>query len=126
MLLRRLGLAAVKYMLLIYNNPAAIEAMSEQERTGLFAEVDTIMAELTASGEMIRGEGLAAAAKTVRLRGGVVATTDGPFVEAKEQFAGYIAVDVATPERAVEIAARWPDARWGAMEVREILGGSEG
>ena len=116
-------LAPVKYMLLIYNNPAAIDELSEQERAELFADVDTIMAELTASGELIRGEALAAPAKTVRLRGGVVATTDGPFLEAKEQFAGYIAVDVATTERAIEIATRWPDARWGAMEVREIIGG---
>lgn len=112
-------------MLLIYNNPDTIAAMPEKERDALFADVDSIMAELTASGELIRGEALGppAQAKTVRLRGGVAATTDGPFVEAKEQFAGYIAVDVATEERALEIAARWPDARWGAMEVREILGG---
>lgn len=109
-------------MLLIYNNPATVEAMSEQERAGLFGEVDAIMAELTASGELIRGEALAGEVKTVRLRGGVAATTDGPFLEAKEQFAGYIAVDVASEERAVEIAARWPDSRWGAMEVRQILG----
>jgi hypothetical protein len=115
-------LAPVKYMLLIYNNPAAIDAMSGEERTELFGQVDTIMAELTASGELIRGEALSGAAKTVRLRGGVAATTDGPFVEAKEQFAGYIAVDVATEERAIEIAARWPDASFGAMEVREIIG----
>ncbi|MDG4827304.1 YciI family protein [Asanoa sp. WMMD1127] len=112
-------------MLLIYNNPAAIEALSESERTALFADVDEIMAELTASGELIRGEALAAPAKTVRLRGGVAATTDGPFLEAKEQFAGYIAVDVASEERALDIAGRWPDARWGAMEVREIIGGAE-
>ncbi|GAA1892593.1 YciI family protein [Asanoa iriomotensis] len=109
-------------MLLIYNNPATIETLSEEERAGLFAQVDEIMAELTASGELIRGEALAGAAKTVRLRGGVAATTDGPFLEAKEQFAGYIAVDVATEERAIEIAARWPDAGWGGMEVRQILG----
>ncbi|WP_239127327.1 YciI family protein [Asanoa siamensis] len=109
-------------MLLIYNNPAVIEAMSQDERTGLFAQVDEIMAELTASGELIRGEALSGAAKTVRLRGGVAATTDGPFVEAKEQFAGYLAVDVASEDRALEIAARWPDAAWGGMEVRQILG----
>ncbi|MEV4534696.1 YciI family protein [Asanoa sp. NPDC049518] len=109
-------------MLLIYNNPAAIDALPEQERNRLFSEVDTIMAELTASGELIRGEALAGAAKTVRLRGGAPVTTDGPFIEAKEQFAGYIAVDVASEERAIEIAARWPDSEWGAMEVRQILG----
>jgi len=115
-------------MLLIYNNPEALAAMSEPEREAMMADVDSIMAELEASGELVRGEALAppAVTKTVRLRGGAAATTDGPFIEAKEQFAGYIAVDVETPERAVEIAARWPDARWGAMEVREVIGGTEG
>ncbi|MEV5830273.1 YciI family protein, partial [Spirillospora sp. NPDC052242] len=29
-------------------------------------------------------------------------TTDGPFPEAKEQLAGYLLVDCATPERALE------------------------
>jgi hypothetical protein len=85
------------------------------------------MAELSASGELLGGMALGhpAATRTVRLRGGAVATTDGPFVEAKEQFAGYLTVDVASLDRAVEIAGRWPDARWGAMEVREIIGGPD-
>jgi hypothetical protein len=47
--------------------------------------------------------------------------TDGPFIEAKEQFAGYLTVDCESVERAVEIAARWPDAKEFAMEVRPIL-----
>ena len=84
------------------------------------------MAELQASGEWVGGEGLAAPsqAKTVRVRDGVVATTDGPFAESKEQFAGYSIVDVETEERAVEIAASWPDARYWAMEVRAVMGTS--
>jgi len=46
--------------------------------------------------------------------------------EAKEALAGYCIVDVATPQRAEEIAARWPDAqRWG-MEIRALMhGGGE-
>ena len=54
-------------------------------------------------------------------------TTDGPFVEAKEQLVGYSIVECETPERATEIAARWPDARYWAMEVRPIMepGGEE-
>ena len=43
-------------------------------------------------------------------------------MEAKEQFAGYLVVDCESDERAVEIAARWPDARFsGAMEVRPVM-----
>lgn len=113
----------MKYMLLIYNNPAVYEAMSDEERQAIFSEVDTIMQELTASGELIGGEALADAsqAKTVRLRDGAPLITDGPFAESKEQFAGYLMVDCETTERAVEIAARWPDAKYFAMEVRALM-----
>lgn len=113
----------MRYMLLIYNNPAVYEAMSEEERAAIGGEVDAIMQELTASGELIGGEALADAsqAKTVRVRDGAPAVTDGPFAEAKEQFAGYLMVDCDTPERAVEIAARWPDAKYFAMEVRALM-----
>jgi hypothetical protein len=113
----------VKYMLLIYNNRSIIEAMSDEERAKIFGDVDTIMQELTASGELIGGEALAdvTQTRTVRVRDGVPAVTDGPFAESKEQFAGYLMVDCETPERAVEIAARWPDARYWAMEVRPLM-----
>jgi hypothetical protein len=114
----------MKYMLLIYNNPAFMSELSEQERTDLFAEVDTIMKELTESGELVGGDALAdpSTTKTIRLRGGQPAVTDGPFMESKEQFAGNLVVDCASEERAVEIASRWPDVRLGgAMEVRAYM-----
>lgn len=110
-------------MLLIYNNPSFFETLSEEERGKIFGEVDSIMKELMESGEWVAGEALAdpTQTKTVRVRDGLPAVTDGPFVEAKEQFAGYLTVDCETPERALEIAARWPDARYWAMEVRPIM-----
>jgi hypothetical protein len=110
-------------MLLIYNNPATYETWSEEERTALFSEVDQIMTELRESGELVGGEALADASnsKTVRVRDGVPAVTDGPFAEAKEQMAGYLMVDCETEDRAVQIAARWPDARYFAMEVRAVM-----
>jgi hypothetical protein len=110
-------------MLLIYNRPGYVDEMTDAERAELSAEVDKIMAELTESGELVGGQALAypASTKTVRLRGGVPVVTDGPFIEAKEQFAGYLTVDCESVERAVEIAARWPDAKEFAMEVRPIL-----
>ena len=81
------------------------------------------MTELRESGELVAGEGLAdgSNAKTVRVRDSVPAITDGPYAEAKEQMAGYLIVDCETEERAVEIAARWPDARYFAMEVRPVM-----
>jgi hypothetical protein len=118
-----MGSTSVKYMLLIYNRPGFVEELSEAERDELFGEVDAIMKELTGTGELIGGEALAdpSQTKTVRVRDGVPAVTDGPFVEAKEQFAGYLLVECETTERAMEIAARWPDARQWAMEVRPVM-----
>ncbi|MFG1876428.1 YciI family protein [Sphaerisporangium sp. NPDC049003] len=110
-------------MLMIYNNPAILGAMPEEERDGLMGEVDAIIEELTRSGEWVGGAALAEAsqAHTVRVRSGIPATTDGPFAEAKEQLAGYLIVDCESAERAIEIAARWPDAKYWAMEVRPIV-----
>jgi hypothetical protein len=113
----------MKYMLLIYQNPAAWEAIADDEREQVMNEAGSIWQELTESGEAIGGEGLApaSATKTVRVRDGVAAVTDGPFIESKEQLAGYCLVDCASEERAVEIAKRWPDARYWAMEVRPLM-----
>jgi hypothetical protein len=113
----------MKYMLLIYNNREALEALPEDELQAIFADVDTVMAGLRESGELVGGGALGAPseAKTVRVRDGAVATTDGPYAESKEQFAGYLTVDVESEARAVEIAASWPDARYAAMEVRTLM-----
>jgi len=87
------------------------------------SDAGALMAELTSTGEWVGGEALAdpSTAKAVRVRDGVPAVTDGPFAEAKEQMVGYCIVDCETEERAVEIAARWPDARLWGMEVRPLL-----
>ncbi|HEX5495588.1 MAG TPA: YciI family protein [Mycobacteriales bacterium] len=118
----------MKYMLLIYNNPDAMAAMSPAERDEVFATVDTVMKGLAESGELVGGQALThpSTTRTVRVRDGAVVTTDGPFAESKEHFAGYIEVDCESEERAVEIAASWPDARYCAMEVRAVMHESGG
>ncbi|MGK5556896.1 YciI family protein [Actinomadura kijaniata] len=113
-------------MLLIYNRPGFVDELSEEERTALFGEVDEIMRELREAGELVGGEALAhpSHTRTVRMGDGAPAVTDGPFLESKEVFAGYVAVDCSA-ERAAEIAARWPDVRYGgAMEIRPFMGES--
>jgi hypothetical protein len=114
----------MKYMLLIYQNSEEFNALSEDDIKGVMSDVDALMAELTASGEWVGGDGLhpATAAKIVRVRNGVPAVTDGPFAEAKEQMVGYCIVDCATEDRAIEIAARWPVARGWALVVRPLHG----
>lgn len=117
----------MKYMLLIYNNRAKVEALPEEEQKALMAEVDSLMAELTKSGELVGGDALAdgAQAKTVLVREGIRTVTDGPFIEAKEHLAGYLMVETESEDRAIEIAAQWPDAKFGAMEVRAVIGTAE-
>jgi hypothetical protein len=113
----------MKYMLLIYDNPDTRDVFFGDQGAELTAEVDAIIRELTESGELVGGEALAdpSNSRTVRVREGVPAVTDGPFAEAKEQMGGYLIVECEHPERAVEIAARWPNARFCAMEVRPIM-----
>jgi len=112
----------VKYMVLIYNRPGFTEDLTEAERTELFGEVDTITKELTETGELLGSNALAdpSTTRTVRVRDGSPAITDGTFIEAKEQFAGYLLVDCESEQRAIDIAARWPDAKLFAMEVRAV------
>jgi len=116
------------YLLLIYQNPEAWSALSDGERQAFMHAAGDLVGELTERGEWVGGAGLAGAseARSTHVRDGVVTVTDGPFLEAKEALAGYCIVDVASRERAEEIAARWPDAqRWG-MEIRAMLGAGEG
>src|SRR5947209_16353539 len=90
----------MKYMLLLFNNPQKLEAAGhDMERIG--REVEELMTELNESGEWIGGEALAHPdrAKTVRVRDGAPVVTDGPFAEAKEQFAGYCLLDCESDER---------------------------
>jgi hypothetical protein len=113
----------MKYMLLIYDNPETRELFFSPEGKGLMQEIDDLMAELQASGELLATDALAdpSQTRTVRVTDGVPAVTDGPLAEAKEHFGGYLLVDVATPERAVEIARRWPSARFAPLEVRPLM-----
>jgi hypothetical protein len=61
------------------------------------------------------------AAKTVRVRDGKTAATDGPFAETKEQLGGYYLLEAADIDQAAAIAAEIPGARFGSVEVRPIM-----
>ncbi len=111
----------MKYMLLIYDNADTRTRFSGD--AALMAEMDALMAELTETGELIGGEGLAdpAPTRSIRPRDGVPVVTDAPLAEAKEHFGGYLLLDCESLERATEIALRWPNARIGALELRPVM-----
>jgi hypothetical protein len=122
----------VKYLILIYSNPASREiweSFSDDQRSEGFRYYTALAEELAASGELIVTEALADPSLTrrVSVRDGQALTSDGPFAEAKELLAGFFLVDCQSAERAVEIAARMPEAELGLVEVRPVLslGGME-
>jgi hypothetical protein len=114
----------MKYVALVYSNPGAFEALSQAERDEFISAAEAYLKEFTRSGELLSG-GVAlagpSAGRTVRVRNGLPAVTDGPFAEAKEQLAGYYLLDTESLERATEIVAHDPAARCWAVEVRPIM-----
>ncbi|MBC9820402.1 YciI family protein [Terrabacter sp. MAHUQ-38] len=128
----------MKYLLMIWSNPQTwghpiflrtteAAAMTDDERAGMLRDFEELLAEISESGELVTGQALAdpITARSVRVRDGESVVTDGPFVESKEQLAGYFVVDCASPHRAEEIAGRFPDARFAVVEVRPLMDGSE-
>jgi hypothetical protein len=123
----------MKYILMM-NAPKAgfdtYRAWSEKDVQAHLAVLQTINRELTESGEFVATEGLAwpDQAKLVRAAKDGRPITDGVFPESKEFLAGYWIVDVETPERAYEIAARISAAPGPGgvptdmpIEVRQIM-----
>jgi hypothetical protein len=102
---------------------------SEADVAAHFEAMSAFYAELTASGEMVTGYGLAdpSQALTVEVRDGRPVTSDGPYAEAKEVLAGFGIVDVADHERAVELAARFSALVQTRVELRPVMddGGQE-
>ena len=94
-----------------------------------------IAEEATKSGEMIESGGLASTATGARVRlfGGKLSVTDGPFTEAKEVFGGYAIFELKSKKEAVERAVafmelhkqHWPGWQ-GETEIRQqaFLNGS--
>jgi len=116
----------VKYLILIYGNPASRavwEGLSEAQRAEGLKAYAALNEDLAASGEMVVAEALAdpSLAKRVSVREGRTVTSDGPFAEAKEHLAGFFLVECESLDRAVEVAARVPEADLGLVEVRPVL-----
>jgi hypothetical protein len=57
----------------------------------------------------------------IQVPSGKALVTDGPFAESKEAIGGYGLVRVSGRDEAIDLALRFPHARWGPVEVREIL-----
>ena len=113
----------MKYMLLIYGNEEAFTSVGAETLAEIIRETDALNRELFESGELVGAYGVADQehAKMVRVAEGTPVVTDGPYAEAKEFLGSFMIVDCDTPDRALEIAARAPSARYWGVEVRPLM-----
>ena len=83
-------------------------------------DIETWVAENDAAGRRVTGNVLAepSAATTVRVRGGEVLLTDGPFAETKEVIVGFDILECADLDEAIAVARAHPMASNGRIELR--------
>jgi hypothetical protein len=112
----------MKFMVLIYNDSELLDALPK-------AEFDTTMRgclqhadELRTDGSLLDSQMLegATTAKTLRSRKNRLTITDGPFTETKEFLAGFNLIEAEDMDEAVRIAAEFPWASIGSIEVRPV------
>jgi hypothetical protein len=110
----------MKYALLIYSEPGSHQALPDEEREAVLGEYVA----LTSDSRYVDSAQLQPieTATTVRVQDGRTLTTDGPFADTKEVFAGYYVLEAEHLDEAIELAARIPAARLGgAIEVRPLV-----
>ena len=115
----------MKYLCLAYEEESILNALSRSEWELLRRETLDYVGELKKKEILMSAEPLQSvkAASTVRVRGGKVSVTDGPFAETKETLGGFFLINVRDLNEAIKIASRWPSARLGSIEVRRIEDG---
>lgn len=113
----------MRYMLLIYENEALAAQRTAAEQEANFSRYFAFTDKVRSAGVHEAGEPLhpTETATTVRVRGGKVANTDGPFTETKEQLGGFYILDCESLDQALAYAAEIPAAESGAIEVRPIM-----
>jgi hypothetical protein len=113
----------MRYLCLIYENEKQWESLPPAESEAIMNEYFGFTEDIRKNGKMVAGEALqpTATATTVRVRNGKVSTTDGPFVETKEQLGGFYLIEAKDLNEALQIASRIPSARFGGVEVRPVI-----
>jgi len=112
----------MKYLGIAYEEERTLNALTEGEWHALRQETLDYVETLQQSGRLILAQPLQSAttAATLRVRDGKVSVTDGPFAETKEQIGGFFLFEAASLPEAIEVAAKWPSARFGTIEVRPV------
>lgn len=111
-----------QYLLLIYIEPALLQALPSAEFDALMRDCLRHADALQAAGTLLASQKLQPVeqARTLRVRDGQARVTDGPFAETRELLAGFNLIQAADPESALRIAQAFPWARFGSIEIRPL------
>jgi hypothetical protein len=112
------GTQTMQYLLLIYENEKRFSQGYDPSEMKEYEGFGKEFAKNIKGGNALQPT---TTAKTVRVKNGKAANTDGPFAETKEQLGGYYLIDAGSIDEAVKIAAKIPGARFGSVEVRPIM-----
>jgi hypothetical protein len=112
----------MKFMFTIYHDEKVLDAMPEKEMQILVDSAIEYAEQIRQSGHYILSNALQRprTARTIRVNAGKVSTTVGPFAETKEQLGGFFVIEAKDMDEACAIAARFPPARVGVIEVRPV------
>jgi hypothetical protein len=112
----------MKYMFMIYHDENVLDAIPEKEMQALVDSAIEYAEELRRSGHYIASDALqrTGTARTIRVSAGKVSTTAGSFAETKEQLGGFFVIEAKDMDEACAVAARFPPARVGVIEVRPV------
>jgi hypothetical protein len=112
----------VKYLCLAYEEERALDSLSGEQWDALRNDTLAYVEELRRNGRLVVTHALQSVrnATTVRMRHDRLSTTDGPFAETKETLGGFFLIEASDLNEAIQVAAKWPSARFGSIEVRPI------
>ena len=112
----------MKFMLLVYNDPKLLDAMPLGGFDSDMRDCINHADELQADGRLLESQQLepVSTARSVRVRGGKLTVTDGPFTETKEILGGFNIIEAENMDEAVRIASEFPWIKTGCIEVRPV------
>ncbi len=111
----------MKYLCLICAEKV-MEQMPQADADEHYEEYREFTSNIRKSGHFVDCNRLLppSAAITIRVRKGKISSTDGPFVETKEQLGGYYVIEARDLNEAIQVAAKIPGAARGCVEIRPI------
>lgn len=112
----------MKFMVLIYTDATLLDALPPAQFDAMMRHCLANADELRQSGQLLDSQMLqgTATARSVRIRNGRQTVIDGPFTETKEVLGGFNLIEASDMEEAVRIAAQFPWAQTGCVEVRPV------